>query len=96
MTDDQIIEIRRTTKTTIYTPFADTLAFARNVLDARELAGWMVVDKNGVKARTIPSKDYAPCSVDVIWDRTPDELLIEYMDREYSGGAPHTLRKIYF
>lgn len=96
MTDDQIIEIRKATKLKDLKPFGDTIAFATAILETREFAGWLVVDKNGVKARTIPFKDYAPCSVDVIWDRTPDGLLIEYMDREYSGGAPHTLRKIYF
>lgn len=96
MNIDDIIKIRVATRAPTTTPFADSIAFATAILEARELAGWVVVDKNGATVRSIPLKDYAPLSATTIKNYTPDELVVEYMDREHSNYAPHTLRKIYF
>lgn len=96
MEESKIIEIRKATRSTDATkPFADSIAFANALLESREFAGWMIMDKNGVHVRFMPVKDYAPCSTTEIIDRQPDVLMLEYMDREYSYYSPHTLKKFY-
>jgi hypothetical protein len=96
MKDAEIIEIRKATRANPDKPFADTLAFAKAILESRELAGWMIVDKNGVEAHTKPKMGYYIGSLTPTETKELDVLTLEYMDREYSGLAPHTIRKIYF
>lgn len=95
MNAEEIIKIRIVTRATSHKPFADSIAFATAILESREHVGWIAFDRNGVSQQFIPAKDYAPYSIDVIWDRKPDELLLEYLDREYSYHSPHTLKKVY-